>query len=110
MFRGRRRAGPVAAQGEPLEPEISADEPSSNGHDVITLDSSCACGHTRRAHRGLRMDVKGPCLDCECQEFGHAWAGESDEETIARINSAIAQVDRLIAAAQAFRADPEECG
>lgn len=108
MFRGRKRAGPVATQGEPLELEISTAETAANGHDVITLDSSCACGHTRRAHRGLHMDAKGPCLDCECQEFGHAWTGETDEETIARINTAIAHVDRLIAAAQGFRTDPDE--
>jgi hypothetical protein len=33
------------------------------------LASSCVCGHTRRAHTGLRMEVNGRCLECECREF-----------------------------------------
>jgi len=105
MFGGHKRALPLTAEAEQLAHELSAGGAIANGHREITLDSSCACGHTRRAHRGLRMDVKGPCLDCECQEFGQPGTGKTDEETIARINTAIEHVERMIAAARAVRAD-----
>jgi hypothetical protein len=61
-----------------------------------TLDTMCTCGHTRRDHTGMRMDVDGRCLECDCAEFREA--SETPElhgEMMQRMRAAIAQVDRM---------------
>ena len=61
-----------------------------------TLDTMCACGHTRRDHTGLRMDVDGRCLECDCAEFRQASETlELHGETMQRMRATIAQVERL---------------
>ncbi len=95
---------------ERAEAELPATRPATNGHRVValTLDTWCLCGHTRREHTGMRMDAKGRCLECECEEFGQGQAGgDTDEETIARINAAIARVDHLIEAVAAVQANSQ---
>jgi hypothetical protein len=113
----RRRLTPeelsAGTRLELTEPELPTTQPATNGlrAATITLDTSCLCGHTRREHMGMRMDAKGRCLECECEEFGetHA-AADADEETVARINAAIEQVDRLIEAAAALQAQTRAHG
>jgi hypothetical protein len=98
---------PAGMRLELAEPELPTTEPATNGHGAaaITLDTWCLCGHTRREHMGMRMDAKGRCLECECEEFGQAQAAaDTDAETVARINAAIERVDRLIEAAAALQA------
>lgn len=61
-----------------------------------TLDTMCACSHTRRDHAGMRMDVDGRCLECDCAEFREA--SETPElhgEMMQRMRAAIAQVERM---------------
>jgi hypothetical protein len=61
-----------------------------------TLETICVCAHTRRDHRGMRIEVNGSCLECDCQEFVPLEdAAESQEETMARIRAVIARVDRI---------------
>src|ERR1700682_5868093 len=88
------------AQDLPLS-ELPPDERLARQEDVPaqnerTLDTMCACGHTRRGHTGMRMDVNGRCLECDCAEFRDAsdtpeWHGEMMQ----RMRAAIAQVERM---------------
>src|SRR5271165_2036630 len=80
----------------------SAAEPQVDRCRAITLDTPCVCGHTRREHMGLRMEAKGRCLDCACQEFDEPDGAGKTEMMLARINQAIERVDRLIAAAATY--------
>jgi hypothetical protein len=116
MFRGRREGraqvtlgGEPGASGDELVAEgHSTAEPAANGHGTVTLDTSCLCGHTRRTHMGLQIVAKGRCLECECGEFTDGGgAPETDEDTVARINAAIEQVERLIGATAALLARSE---
>jgi hypothetical protein len=64
--------------------------------DVLTLGTMCACGHTRRYHRGLRIEVTGPCLECACDRFSRAGALEDSEEYLTvRIRAGLDQVKHL---------------
>ena len=77
-----------------------ADETTARHADVparrtLTLDTGCACGHTRRDHTGLRMDVNGRCLECECVQFEPLSAEGSEADVLERIRAAIARVDLL---------------
>jgi hypothetical protein len=63
---------------------------------ALTLATRCACGHARRDHRGLRMEVAGPCLECGCEEFRRAPdSPESDEQVMRRVRAGIERVERL---------------
>jgi hypothetical protein len=64
--------------------------------EAFTLDTMCACGHPRRGHRGLRMEVAGPCLECGCAEFSPAGrAPRSQGPMVQEIRARIDQVERL---------------
>ena len=78
MF-GQRRATKVQAQkdGQPTglaeDPPVDgrpAPEEESTGRDAFTLSTMCHCGHMRKDHRGMRMDICGACWECDCDEFG----------------------------------------
>src|SRR5207237_10755192 len=110
MFR-RRRATQVQAQsderavdreaGELIHRSASPDLPTARQGEVAaqerrTLDTMCACGHTRRDHTGPRMEVDGHCLECECRTFSPAGERQNaSEEMIVRMQAAIARVERL---------------
>ena len=68
--------------------------------EVFTLSTMCACGHPRQTHRGLRMEVAGPCLECGCDEFGPVDRAprsqpRSQAQMIQEIRARIDQVERL---------------
>jgi hypothetical protein len=125
MFR-RRRATQVQAQrdeqavdGEARElihGSASPDLPRARQGEVAaqkgrTLDTICACGHTRRDHTGLRMEVDGRCLECGCGAF--TVAGErqdASEEMIARMQAAIARVERIRDLAEGLRVAQQPAG
>ncbi len=91
------------SQEEPTAGGPSAAEAAAGGRRPVTLDTGCLCGHTRREHTGMQMEVKGRCLECGCEEFRRAGEGpEADEETIARIKAAVAKVEHLIEAVATF--------
>src|ERR1700756_5137223 len=110
MFR-RRRATDAEAQREQqaVDSEAgglpggppSAIAPGARQEEVAvpeprTLDTMCSCGHTRRDHTGLRIEIDGRCLECGCQAF--TAAGESQNasaEMIERMQAAIARVERI---------------
>ncbi len=105
MFGGKRRV---------REPELHTAEPGSGSVDValldersesgdsgqrsLTLSTACTCGHPRRDHLGLRMDIGGPCLECDCQEFTRV------NDTLVRLRAAVAQAERLQETASGIRA------
>jgi hypothetical protein len=65
-------------------------------HGGLTLGTICECGHTRKYHRGLRMEVKGCCLECDCEEFMRAPAApDSSAQMTENIRAALVQVERL---------------
>jgi hypothetical protein len=79
----------------PVENGIAREQPIHEP-ELLTLDTSCACGHTRRDHRGLRIEVAGPCLECDCEEFARATeTAESNEQTMERIRAALERVERM---------------
>ena len=48
----------------------------------------CLCGHERRDHRGLRIEVRGPCLECSCDKFTPACAApESHEQMMEQVET-----------------------
>ena len=100
-----RASGP--APHGPGEKELSAQE-------ARTLDTPCACGHTRRDHTGLRLSVNGSCLECECAEFKQLSAAtRSDDQIVRRLRASIDQVDRmqqLVLALRAAEQDPSHNG
>jgi len=119
MFR-RRRATEVQAQRdeqavdrearELIQGRPSPDLPTARQGEVgaqegRTLDTMCACGHTRRDHTGLRMEVDGHCLECECRTFSPAGERQNaSEEMIERMRAAIARVERIQELAEGLRA------
>jgi hypothetical protein len=79
-------------EATPHHAGVPAERPRS-------LDTACTCGHTRREHTGLRMEVNGRCLECDCAEFEpEGAAGGSEPEILERIRAAIAHVDLLLEA------------
>ncbi len=73
-------------------------EEPTQAEETLTLSMTCTCGHTRRDHRGLRMEVCGDCLECDCEEFTRARAApdsdDADEQAM-KIRAALDQVKRL---------------
>jgi hypothetical protein len=109
MFR-RRRAAEVQAQREEqaagreapesiqgsASPDSVTDREEARARKKRTLDTMCSCGHTRRDHMGLRIEVDGRCLECGCEAFTAAREGDNgSEEMIERMQAAIAQVERI---------------
>jgi len=63
---------------------------------AIALKLLCACGHPRRDHRGLRLEISGNCLECSCQGFVPAdGTVESDEQLLDRIRAALDRATRI---------------
>jgi hypothetical protein len=87
----RRTPGTEEAEepsaAEQLVPEETAQVPAT-----LTLSTLCVCGHQRRDHRGLRMEARGRCLECGCEEFT---AQESPEQIMENIGAALDQVRSL---------------
>jgi hypothetical protein len=104
MFGGKRRA--IGAELHPAEPRngtaevatLGAPQTDPSAHASLTLNTACACGHPRKDHRGLRMDICGPCLECECQEFSEV------DDTLGRLRAVLAQTERLQETAEGLRA------
>ena len=48
--------------------------------EPLTLATMCSCGHTRKHHRGLRMEATGACLECDCEEFMRARAEPGSQQ------------------------------
>jgi hypothetical protein len=70
-----------------------AREQAARAEEPLTLATFCACGHTRKDHRGLRMEATGPCLECDCEEFRRARAEpQSREQMTDEIHAALDQV------------------
>jgi len=97
----RRAEEPTGATEErPAEERLAeehlAGQEVVDAREVLTLSTMCVCGHTRRDHTGLRMEVNGRCLECGCEVFRRA--GEvpgSYEQMTERIRAALDQVERL---------------
>jgi hypothetical protein len=118
MFEKRRAAKAAKAQ---LDEELTrpVEEPPvgerfaqrkrhASAQEALTLSTVCACGHTRNDHTGLRMEVHGRCLECDCEEFRRASEmRESHEEMLERIRAALARVERLQEKYLQARASPE---
>jgi hypothetical protein len=90
----------MPAVGHIAEPpsahEPVAHEEAVRAQESLTLSTMCACGHTRRDHRGLRIEASGPCLECNCGEFTRvADAPESHEQMIDRLHAGLDRVERL---------------
>jgi hypothetical protein len=86
----------VWAAGQSSVSERPRTAQAPRAESPLTLESSCTCGHTRLDHTGLRLEVSGHCLQCPCRRFSRA--GEppgSDEQTIARIRTAIEKAERM---------------
>ncbi len=96
--------GPQASRNPADEPPAaespgggpSAPEEATEPQEALTLSTMCVCGHTRREHHGLRMEITGRCLECDCAEFGRAVpTPESREQMVEKIRAGLAQVERL---------------
>jgi predicted nucleic acid-binding Zn-ribbon protein len=56
----------------------------------------CACGHVRKHHRGLRIEVTGACLKCGCEEFRRTSTPPDPRgEMMENIRAGLEQVARL---------------
>jgi hypothetical protein len=87
------------------QPRTAPAEEAPQPHEMLTLSTRCACGHKRKDHRGLRIEVKGPCRECACEEFRQSRAApESHEEMMETIRAALDQVERLQAVVASLRA------
>ncbi len=103
--------GPITElpSGEPWAENGDGRERGAETGQALTLATRCACGHTRRDHRGLRIDVTGSCLECDCEEFARDDApSESHEQTMQRIWTALDRVEGLQQAAARLRAHASE--
>jgi hypothetical protein len=92
------------AQPAPLSVPSSADANASQRVRIwlaaeqlpppaIALNLSCLCGHSRRDHRGLRLEISGACLECSCEAFEPTHgAMESDEQLRERVHAALDRV------------------
>jgi len=83
-------AGPVE---QARAQERLVREQAVGSADPLTLATMCECGHTRKDHRGLRMEATGPCLECDCEEFRRARArSRSHEQMSNEIHDALDQL------------------
>lgn len=80
---------PTGLAEDPPADERSALDLALPGQDALTLSTMCACGHVRKDHRGMRIEVRGPCLECDCGEFRPV------SETLERLRALLARVERL---------------
>jgi hypothetical protein len=124
MFEKRRAAKAKAQLDEELTrlaEEPPAEEPPAErfarrkrdvpAQEALTLSTMCACGHTRRDHRGLRIEVTGRCWECDCEEFRRASeTPESREQMMERIRAALARVERLQETVVGLRAAQHPAG
>jgi hypothetical protein len=79
------------------------------GDSSVTLDTRCSCGHQRRDHRGLRLEVRGPCLRCSCEEFGRGSAvPDADAAVLRRIQAGLEQIERLNEVVSKLRAGAKQ--
>jgi hypothetical protein len=86
--------GPGADQVEQSQVEKHfAREQTVPAEGPLTLATSCACGHTRKDHQGLRMEATGRCLECSCEGFRRARADpQSREQMTDEIHAALDQL------------------
>ena len=80
----------------PKEAHAAAGQAARPQAEMLTLAVECVCGHTRRDHRGLRIESAGACLECDCHEF--RWASQAQEshvEMVETIRAALERVERL---------------
>ena len=95
MLRKRRAAKAKAQLDEELTFPAEEPPPEALSAERFTLTTMCPCGHTRKDHMGLRMEVKGRCLECDCEEFTRACETWGHEQMMERIQAALARVERL---------------
>jgi hypothetical protein len=90
---GRGREGSAI---EPVAGERSAGAQAAQTPPALTLSTECVCGHTRKYHRGLRMEFAGRCLECSCEEFTRARTEPvSSEQVMEEIRQGLNRVDDL---------------
>ncbi|MEA2314384.1 MAG: hypothetical protein QOI03_1076 [Solirubrobacteraceae bacterium] len=87
----RSTPGAGLAEAPPAAEQLIAEE-TAQLPAALTLSTMCVCGHERRDHCGLRMDARGRCLECDCEEFT---AQESPEQIVENIHAALDQVRSL---------------
>jgi hypothetical protein len=98
--------GPAEERSPPESP--AGGEAAQPGHS-LELSAICACGHARRDHRGLRIEVTGPCLECACEAFRPAHdAAPTSEQIIQRVRAGIDRVERLQESVGALSAQVSE--
>jgi hypothetical protein len=86
------------------EQSIAPADEAAQAQETLTLSTMCACGHRRKDHRGLRMEAKGRCLECGCEEFRPPRAApESHDQTMEKIRAALDQVEDLQAIVASLR-------
>jgi hypothetical protein len=83
------------------EPGIGPAQP---GVQTPTLSTVCACGHKRKDHHGLRIEAKGSCLECGCQEFGPPRAAQERYDRVEKIRAALDQIAGVQAIVARLRA------
>jgi hypothetical protein len=86
------------------EPGLASTEQDAHAQNTVTLGTRCACGHPRKDHRGLSIDVKGACLECGCEEFTPPCAAESKDQMMTNVRAALDQVEGLQAIVASLRA------
>jgi hypothetical protein len=83
------------------EPGIA---PATRGAQTPTLSTMCACGHRRKDHHGLRIEAKGSCLECECQEFRPPRGAHEQDDQVEKIRAALDQIEGVQAIVARLRA------
>jgi hypothetical protein len=81
----------------PVRVWLAAEQlPAATADRLRLLNLSCLCGHPRRDHRGLRMEISGACLECSCEGFAPAHGAiESDEQLEERVRAALDRARRI---------------
>jgi hypothetical protein len=80
----------------PCSGESGPREDAFGEWEALTLKTPCECGHTRKSHRGLRMDAAGSCLECACEEFKRLPPGPLPyEQVIELLHTGLAQAEQL---------------
>jgi hypothetical protein len=116
----KRRAAKAKAQLDEEPTGLSKEPPAEwfarrkgdvPAQEALIVSTMCACGHTRKDHMGLQMEVKGRCLGCDCEEFRRASeTPESHEQMMERVRAALARVERLQEAVVGLRAAQHPAG